>query len=154
MTFRFGFRSISRSRSRSRSKDRQRGFTLMEMMIVVLVMGVLMALALPMYNQSITRSKEAKLRHDVAILNKLIQEYSLDKKAAPQQLDDLVSAGYIKFIPDDITGSSTTWQTEPEDSEKAWNPEALGIGSVHSGSDQTGSDGNAYSSYGMGTAPK
>jgi len=137
-----------------RTKMRQRGFTLMEMMIVVVVMGVLLALAIPMYNQSITRSKEAKLRHDVATLNKLIQEYSLDKKKAPQQLSDLVEAGYIKFIPEDITGSSTTWQTEMEDSEKAWNPDEVGIASVHSGSDQIGSDGAAYSTYGTGSSAK
>lgn len=134
------------------SVKRMRGFTLMEMMIVIVVMGVLMALAIPMYNQSITRSKEAKLRYDVATLNKLIQEYSQDKKKAPQQLQDLVDAGYLKFLPADITGSTTTWQTDMEDSEKAWNPEEPGIVSVHSGSDQVGSDGNAYSSYGNAPA--
>lgn len=137
-----------------RTKIRQRGFTLMEMMIVVVVMGVLLALAIPMYNQSITRSKEAKLRHDVVTLNNVIQQYSLDKKKAPLALQDLVDAGYLKFIPDDITGSNTTWQTEQEDPEKAWNPDELGITSVHSGSDQTGTDGTAYSTYGTGSSAK
>jgi len=129
------------------ARMRQRGFTLIEMVIVIVIMGVLMAIALPMYNQSITRAKEARLRHNLVTLNKLIQEYSLDKKQAPQSLQDLVDAGYIKFIPDDITGSNTTWQTESEDPEKAWNPDQTGIASVHSGSDQASSEGSPYSSW-------
>ena len=131
-----------------RSTTRERGFTLMEMMIVILVMGVLMALALPMYNQSVTRSKEAKLQHNLVTLNNLIQQYTLDKKKEPQQLQDLVDAGYIKFIPDDITGSNTTWQTVPVDPEHAINPDdTSGITGVKSGSDQTALDGTAYSSW-------
>lgn len=130
-----------------RSRARQRGFTLIEMLIVIVVMGVLLALAMPSYNTTITRSKEARLHHNLVTLNNLIQQYSLDKKQAPQQLDDLVTAGYLKFIPDDITGSNTTWQTEQEDPEKAWNHDQTGIASVHSGSDQTALDGSAYSSW-------
>ncbi|MGB9198708.1 MAG: prepilin-type N-terminal cleavage/methylation domain-containing protein, partial [Terriglobales bacterium] len=104
-------------------KHNARGFTLIEMMIVVLVMGVLMALALPMYNQSITRSKEARLKHNIAILNDVVQQYSLDRKKAPLALQDLVDAGYLKSIPDDITGNNTSWQTQNEDPEHAWNPD-------------------------------
>lgn len=128
-------------------KHNARGFTLIEMMIVVLVMGVLMALALPMYNQSITRSKEARLKHNIAILNDVVQQYSLDKKKAPLALQDLVDAGYLKSIPDDITGSNTTWQTQNEDPEHAWNPDEPGITCVYSGSDAESTDGSQYSSW-------
>jgi prepilin-type N-terminal cleavage/methylation domain-containing protein len=129
-----------------RCRARQRGFTLIEMLIVIVVMGVLLALAIPSYNTTIIRSKEARLHHNLMTLNNVIQQYSLDKKQAPQQLDDLVTAGYLKFIPDDITGSNT-WATEQEDPEKAWNTEQTGIASVHSGSDQSALDGSAYSSW-------
>src|ERR1035438_8728446 len=84
-----------------RCRARQRGFTLIEMLIVIVVMGVLLALAIPSYNTTIIRSKEARLHHNLMTLNNVIQQYSLDKKQAPQQLDDLVTAGYLKFIPDD-----------------------------------------------------
>jgi general secretion pathway protein G len=130
-----------------RSRTGQRGFTLIEMLIVIVVMGVLLALAIPNYTTTITKSKEARLHHNLTTINNVIQQYSLDKKQAPQQLDDLVTAGYLKFVPDDITGSNTTWVTEQEDPEKAWNPEQTGITSVHSGSDQTALDGTAYSSW-------
>jgi general secretion pathway protein G len=124
-----------------------RGFTLIEMMIVIVVMAVLMSLALPMYNQSITRSKEARLKHNKAVLNDVIQQYSLDKRKAPLSLQDLVDAGYLKSVPDDITGSNTTWQTDQEDPEHAWNPDEPGITCVYSGSDAVSSEGSPYSSW-------
>lgn len=136
-----------RLKSMSRLRLKARGFTLIEMLIVIVVMGVLLALAIPSYNTTITRSKEARLHHNLVTLNNVIQQYSLDKKQAPLTLQDLVDAGYLKSIPDDITGSNTTWVTEQEDPEKAFNPDQAGITSVHSGSDQTALDGSAYSSW-------
>jgi general secretion pathway protein G len=121
------------------------GFTLIEMLVVITMVAILISIAVPMYNQSITRSKEAKLKQNLKTLNEAIDNYSLDKKKAPQSLDDLVP-GYIKSIPDDITGSNT-WVTEPEDPQDAWDPNNLGIGSVHSGSDQPSSNGEPYSSW-------
>jgi general secretion pathway protein G len=128
-----------------RSKVGTRGFTLIEMAVVITLILILLAIAVPRYDRSITRAKEAKLHQNLTTLNKAIEEYSLDKKKAPQSLDDLVP-GYMKFIPEDITGGNT-WVTEPEDSQDAWDPNQLGIGSVHSGSDETSSDGTPYSSW-------
>jgi general secretion pathway protein G len=128
-----------------RSKVGTGGFTLIEMAVVITLILILLAIAVPRYDRSITRAKEAKLHQNLTTLNKAIEEYSLDKKKAPQSLDDLVP-GYMKFIPEDITGGNT-WVTEPEDSQDAWDPNQLGIGSVHSGSDETSSDGTPYSSW-------
>ena len=59
-------------------------------------------------------------------------------------LDD---AGYIKSIPDDITGSSTTWQTISEDPEgSVGSDEQVGITSVYSGSIRNSMEGTPYSS--------
>jgi general secretion pathway protein G len=128
-----------------RSKVGTGGFTLIEMAVVITLILILLAIAVPRYDRSITRAKEAKLHQNLTTLNKAIEEYSLDKKKAPQSLEDLVP-GYMKFIPEDITGGNT-WVTEPEDSQDAWDPNQLGIGSVHSGSDETSSDGTPYSSW-------
>jgi general secretion pathway protein G len=132
-------------RGEVRASDR--GFTLIEMLVVISIIMVLLAVAVENYNHNVTLAKEAKLHQNLTTLNKLIQEYSLDKHHAPQSLDDLVQAGYVKFIPDDITGSSTTWVTEPEDPENAWDPNNQGIGSVHSGSDGSSLSGDPYSSW-------
>jgi len=128
-------------------KARERGFTLIEMVIVIVIMGVLLAIALPMYNNSITRAKEARLHQNLKVLNEVIQQYSYDKKTAPQSLQDLVDQGYLKSIPDDITGNNTSWQTESEDPQNAWNADQLGIAGVHSGSDVPSMEGAPYSSW-------
>lgn len=136
-----------RFRSKARHpKVRNRGFTLIEMLIVITIMMVLLAIAVPRYDQMVLHAKEAKLHQNLATLNKAIEEYSLDKKHAPQSLGDLVP-GYMKFIPEDITGSADTWQTDQEDSEDAWDPNQTGIKGVHSGSDETSSSGEPYSSW-------
>ena len=127
-------------------KVRHHGFTLIEMVVVISMILILLAIALPMYNQSIVRAREAKLHQNLTTLNKVIQEYSLDKKKAPQSLEDLVPS-YLKYIPEDITGKSDTWVTEAEDPENAWDANQAGIASVHSGSNEASSDGTQYSSW-------
>ena len=130
-----------------KSKARNRGFTLIEMVVVISLIAILLSIALPMYNQSIIRARETTLRQNLATLNKVIDQYTLDKQKAPQSLDDLVSAGYLKQIPYDITGNRDSWVLEQEDSLKSIDQTQPGIVGVHSGSDQTGSDGTAYSSW-------
>ncbi len=125
---------------------RIRGFTLIEMVVVMFVIMIILAIAVPNYTHSVLLAKEAKLHQNLTTLNKVIQEYSLDKKQAPQQLSDLVP-GYIKFIPEDITGKADTWKLDLEDSEDAWDPNQIGIKSVHSGSDEISTTGEPYSSW-------
>ena len=128
-------------------KVRNRGFTLIEMVVVISMILILLSIALPMYNQSVIRAREATLRQNLATLNKVIDQYTLDKQKAPQALEDLVSAGYLKFVPNDITGSKDTWVLEQEDSLKSIDQTQPGIVGVHSGSDQTAIDGTLYSSW-------
>ncbi len=137
-----------RIRSKARpAKFRNRGFTLIEMVVVMCLILILLSIALPMYNQSIIRARETTLRQNLATLNKVIDQYTLDKQKAPQSLDDLRSAGYIKRIPDDITGSAT-WVTEPADAILSLDQtDTDGIIGVHSGSNQLASDGTAYSTW-------
>lgn len=134
-------------RRRSQCRSRVRGFTLIEMVVVISMILILLSIALPMYNQSIQRAREAKLRQNLATLNDVIEKYSLDKGHAPLSPDDLVQQGYLKFIPEDITGSTDTWKWDQEDPEKAWDPNQTGIVGVHSGSEEVSSDGRPYSAW-------
>jgi general secretion pathway protein G len=78
----------------------------------------------------------------------VIDQYTLDKQKAPQALEDLVSAGYIKQIPrDPFTLRTDTWAVEQEDVISNPSQTEPGISDVHSGSNLTGSDGSAYSSW-------
>src|SRR5882762_9016124 len=69
------------------------GFTLLELMIVISIILILMAIAIPVYNQSIVRSREAVLRQDLFTLRSVIDQYTLDKQKAPQSLDEIIQAG-------------------------------------------------------------
>jgi len=126
---------------------RSSGFTLLEMMIVMIIMGILLSIALPIYNQSIVRSREAVLRNDLFELRSLISQYTLDKQKAPQSLDDLVQGGYIKVIPKDPMTGEANWEVVQEDILLTVDQQDPGISDVKSASSATASDGTAYSSW-------
>jgi general secretion pathway protein G len=124
------------------------GFTLVELMVVMLIIGVLAAIAIPKYQQSILNAREAVLKEDLHVLRQAIDAYTNDKEKAPQSLDDLVSAGYLKTIPKDpLTDSNTTWVTSTDDSVQSLDQTDGGVNDVHSGATGTGSDGKAYSEW-------
>jgi general secretion pathway protein G len=124
------------------------GFTLIELMIVMLIVAILSAIAIPAYLQSVKAAKEAVLKEDLHVLRGAIDAYTADKEKAPQSLDDLVQTGYLKTIPSDpMTHSSTTWVTATDDTLSNVDQTEPGVNDVHSGSDQTGSDGQPYSSW-------
>jgi general secretion pathway protein G len=130
------------------SKNRRtRGFTLIEMMIVVSLVLILLSVAVPLYNQAILRAKESVLRQDLFNLRSVISQYTLDKQKAPQALDDLVQANYIKVIPKDPITGKADWVVEQEEVLLAVDQQEPGISDVHSVSNLTASDGTAYSSW-------
>jgi general secretion pathway protein G len=135
---------------KTRDKGNSSGFTLIELMIVISLLLILITVAVPIYRQSILRARESVLRQDLFTLRQVIDQYTLDKQKAPQSLDDLVSAGYMKQLPmDPFTGKNDTWAVVQEEDTIAdpSQTEAGGISDVHSGSSQTSSDGSAYSSW-------
>ena len=129
-------------------KKNGRGFTLIELMIVISMMMILIAIAIPAYRQSIVRAREGVLKQNLFTLRTLISQYTLDKQKAPEALDDLVSAGYIKQIPNDPISLKADWTVVQEDDTlMSADEESGGIDDVNSSSDQTGSDGTAYSTW-------
>ena len=127
---------------------RDSGFTLIELMIVMSILLILITIAIPIYNQSILRARESVLRQDLFTMRQVIDQYTLDKQKAPQSLEDLVSANYIKQIPNDpFTGRNDTWQTVQEDTTLDPSVTEPGISDLHSGSNVVGSDGTAYSTW-------
>jgi len=132
----------------SSTSKRNRGFTLIELMIVMSILLILITIAIPIYNQSILRARESVLRQDLFTMRQVIDQYTLDKQKAPQSLEDLVSAGYIKVIPKDpFTGRNDTWETAQEDTTLDPSVTEPGITDVHSGSNQVGSDGTGYNTW-------
>ncbi|HWR52144.1 MAG TPA: prepilin-type N-terminal cleavage/methylation domain-containing protein [Bryobacteraceae bacterium] len=125
------------------------GFTLIEMMIVMTIISILVAIAVPMYQKAIIRAKENLLRSNLFTMRTVIDEYTYDKQKAPQTLEDLVTEGYLRQVPlDPITGSNQTWEVVIEDAMTSINQTEPGIFDVKSGSDRTSPfDGSAYSDW-------
>jgi len=126
---------------------RNSGFTMLEMMIVMIIMGILLSIALPIYSQAIVRAREAVLRNDLFELRKLLSQYTLDKQKAPQSLEDLVQAGYLKEIPKDPMTHEANWEPKQEDVLLSVDQQDPGIDDVHSASNAMSSDGTAYSTW-------
>ncbi len=132
----------------TRNKNQSRGFTLIEMLIVISLVMILVAIAVPNYQRSIMRAKESVLKQDLFQLRSLISQYTLDKQKAPQALDDLITAGYLKQIPiDPMTNARDTWTVDQEDTLLSVDQQEPGITDVHSGSNAISSDGTAYSTW-------
>ena len=126
----------------------EQGFTLLELMIVMVVIGLLAAIAIPSYTSNIRNAKEAVLKEDLHVMRQAIDSYTVDKQKAPQSLDDLVQGGYLKAMPiDPFTKRSDTWMTVQDDSLSNIDQTESGIDDVHSGSQQTASDGTSYSTW-------
>jgi general secretion pathway protein G len=129
-------------------RKKSRGFTLIELMIVISIMLILVSMAIPAYNQSILRAKESVLRQNLFTLRSLISQYTLDKQKAPQALEDLVSAGYIKLIPNDPMTGKADWEAvQEEDVNMSPDQQETGIDDVKSSSTATSSDGTAYNTW-------
>jgi general secretion pathway protein G len=129
-------------------KGTEAGFTLLELMIVMLIIAILAAVAIPAYLASIKAAKEAVLKEDLHVLRGAIDAYTADKEKAPQALDDLVQGGYLKKLPvDPMTHSDSTWVPNTDDTLQNIDQTDPGINDVHSGSSDTGSDGQPYSGW-------
>ncbi len=124
------------------------GFTLIELMVVMAIISVLLAIALPVYQKSIVRAKESVLRNNIFTLRAMIDEYTIDKQKAPESLDALVSEGYLRQIPQDpITNTNTSWRVIMEDQPVGGSTASPGVFDVRSGSEGKALDGTNYADW-------
>jgi general secretion pathway protein G len=132
---------------RARGKQ-EAGFTLFELLVVMTIIAVLATLAVPSFKAAVKSAREAVLKEDLQVMRSAIDAYTMDKQKAPQTLDDLVQEGYLKSIPEDpMTRARDTWVTDTSDSLHSLDQTDPGIDNVHSGSQESGSDGQPYSTW-------
>ena len=124
------------------------GFTLIELMIVMAIIGILATLAIPSYVSAIKHARESVLKEDLHVLRAAIDSYTMDKQKAPQSLDDLLTDGYLRAIPEDpFTHAKDSWAPETGDALHSVDQTDPGIDDVHSGSQELGTDGQPYSTW-------
>ena len=130
-----------------RTRRPAQGWTLIELTIVISLITVLSTIALVGYGNAVTRSREAVLKEDLFRMRDAIDQYYADLGAYPPDLYALVSAGYLRSVPEDpMTRSAETWVVVPAEPDPA-DPFVQGVYDVRSGSEGTALDGTAHASW-------
>jgi general secretion pathway protein G len=112
----------------------EKGFTLIELMIVMAIIFILIGMAVGSYGRSVQRAREAALKTDLQTMRNAIDNFTLDKMAAPQSLEDLKNAGYLREIPIDPITQAKDWVLDFEDVALSPTQSGTGITDVHSAS--------------------
>ena len=139
---------VSTARQGMRRREGAGGFTLIELLVVMSLLILLASIAFAAHATTVKRGREAVLRQDLFHMRDAIDQHFADKGKYPPTLADLVSAGYLRKIPEDpITGSSDTWETvmsEPDPNNPADEP---GVYDVKSGAEGVSLDGSKYNEW-------
>ncbi|MCA9422008.1 MAG: prepilin-type N-terminal cleavage/methylation domain-containing protein [Nitrospira sp.] len=125
----------------------KKGYTLLELMIVVAIVGILVSLAIPTFQHTSIKAKEAVLKQNLFTMRTVIDQFYADRKAYPATLESLVEEKYLREIPvDPFTQSRTTW-TEVYEEQEEGEDSLAGINDVNSGSDGIALDGTPYKEW-------
>ncbi len=147
----FGFR-ISDFKTKAANSQfairnsQSRGFTLLELMIVISILIILVSVALPQYQKTITHARETILHDDLFKMRSLIDQYAADKGKLPQSLDDLVTAGYMREIPKDPITDNKDWAIATGDDPYSTEG-STGVTDLHSASGDVSTEGTPYSEW-------
>jgi general secretion pathway protein G len=127
---------------------RERGFTLIELMIVISIILILVGIAAMKYDRVVQHSKEAVLRTDLRAIRDAIEHYTLDKQAAPQSVDDLQQAGYLRAVPVDPMTQAKDWVAQFDSVVLSPEQTSTGMVDVHSNSNKVSPfDGTPYNEW-------
>ncbi len=124
---------------------RSRGFTLIELLIVMTVLGILASIAVPSYQRSQIKAREAVLMEDLYQMRRSIDAYYADHARYPEVLEELVENKYLRDIPrDPFTKSDESWEEVPPTFSLEGEVAEGGVADVRSGSLLVGLNGTPY----------
>jgi len=112
-----------------------------------MIIAILVGIAAMKYDQVVRHSKEAVLRSDLRVLRDAIDHYTLDKQAAPQSVDDLAQAGYLREVPIDPITNAKDWVPQFDSVVLSPDQSSTGMVDVHSSSARPSSNGTPYNEW-------
>jgi general secretion pathway protein G len=127
--------------------ERSRGFTLLEMIVVVSILAILAAIALPNYKVAQIQAKEAVLKEDLYRLRDVIDQYYVDKGQYPPSLESLVEEGYLRKLPADPFTQSASWVPVFAEPDPDHPNEQPGVYDVKSAAEQPSLTGTPYNEW-------
>jgi len=128
----------------------KKGFTLVEILIVMTIIGILLSIVIPQYQNSIIKAKEAVLKENLFQIRDSISKYYKDKNKYPVSLEDLVIARYLRSVPVDPFSNKPDWKlirNEPIDFEDFDLEDAEGIIDIKSISNNPREEGKSYGEW-------
>jgi general secretion pathway protein G len=124
---------------------RRRGFTLIELIVVMAIIALLVSIVAPRYHRTVDRARDASLKTTLNVVRDAIDKYAADRDRYPESLDELVSRGYLRQVPEDpVTGQKDSWQMLPPPANSVMKGR---VADVRSGAAGQGQDGTPYSSW-------
>jgi general secretion pathway protein G len=123
------------------------GFTLLELITVMMIVGILAAVALPNYKAAILAAREAALTQDLFQFRDVIDQFYADKGRYPASLEEVKEQGYLRKIPADPMTGQPDWEVvyaEPDPDDPTAQP---GIYDVKSASTATSQRGTPYNEW-------
>lgn len=123
------------------------GFTFIEMVIVIVMLGILLTIAVPIYTTQVQISKEQVLKHNLAIIRERLDQFKADRNKYPSSLSELVDNRYLKEIPEDPITGEREWEEVFEDYDPNEPDAEPGISDVKSRSAEVGTNGTPYSEW-------
>jgi len=115
---------------------------------VISIIFILIGMAVGRYDRAQLRAREAVLRTDLQTMRSAIDNFTLDKQAAPQSLEDLVTEKYLREIPVDPITHAKDWVLQYEDVALSPTQSGSGITDVHSASTGTSPfENTAYNTW-------
>ncbi|WP_181868901.1 type II secretion system protein [Yoonia sediminilitoris] len=123
---------------RLRIGRRDAGFTLIELVVVLFIVGLLAAIAVPSVSGALVRAREAALIENLSVMRRAIDDYRGDLGLYPPDLGTLAEARYISIVPDDpVAGEDVDWLVIEDQDEG-------GVRDVRSAATGVGTNGVAY----------
>jgi general secretion pathway protein G len=123
----------------------RRGFTLIELIVVMAIIALLVSIVAPRYYRTVDKARDASLKTTLNVMRDAIDKYAADRDKYPESLDELVTRGYLRQLPEDpITGQKDSWQMLPPAASAVMKGR---VADVRSGAAGQGQDGTPYSSW-------